>query len=311
MLGLALRIAQSLSLHELEPPFPLKSLEREMRHRLWHVIGILDIQAAFDRGSEPMLRSNCSMSETSSPSTGDPDSPFSIMQPDDIATQFLRADTRFLAIMAEAQCAFRALDVSELNAPECTPANFDTKSRQHVAATFRQKSLALLLYPQSELIVTNLDWCLRKLVNIVHAFLQLLSFRPIRGGSRNSVSPPVATPRSSGLLLLTVKFLQALDQFRHDERSEPFRWFIRLFVPWHVLVVAVDEADACEDVPLRQNCQALIERFLVSFQDMLTDVHREMLQGSVERLMAFGWNAPSMNPLRGSFGEGQVVSPNS
>lgn len=307
MLGLALRVAQSISLHESEPPFPVKPIEREMRHRLWHVIGILDIQAAFDRGSEPMLRSNCAFSEISSPSTGDLDSPFSMMQLDDAATQFLHADTRFLAIMAEAQCAFRALDVSELNAPETTPANFDTKRRQHVATTFRQKSLAHLPDPRSELITTQLDWCLQKLVNIVHAFLQLLSFRPIRSGNKNPESPPAATRRGSGLLLLTVKFLQALDQFRHDERSEPFRWFIRLFSPWHVLVVAIDEADACEDVLLRGNCQALIERFLASFQDMMTDVHRGILQGSVERLMTFGWSVPGMgNP----FGDGQGVLPN-
>lgn len=298
MLGLTLRIAQSISLHESEPPFPVKPMEREMRHRLWHVIGILDIQAAFDRGSEPMLRSNCALSEISSPITGDPD---------DTATQFLDADTRFLAIMAEAQCAFRALDVSELNAPKTTPANFDTKRRQHVATTFRQKSLAHLPDPQSELITTQFDWCLRKLVNIIHAFLQLLSFRPIRSGNKNPESPPAATRRGSGLLLLTVKFLQALDQFRHDERSEPFRWFIRLFSPWHVLVVAIDEADACEDVLLRRNCQALIERFLASFQDMMTDVHRGVLRGSVERLMAFGWSVPGMGY---PFGDGQDVLPN-
>ncbi|RJE17123.1 hypothetical protein PHISCL_10540, partial [Aspergillus sclerotialis] len=49
MLSMALRIAQALSLHIPHPPFPLDPFEREMRRRLWHAIGMLDVQAALDR----------------------------------------------------------------------------------------------------------------------------------------------------------------------------------------------------------------------------------------------------------------------
>ena len=39
---------------------------------------------------------------------------------------------------------------------------------------------------------------------------------------------------------------------------------------------------------------------------MMTDVHRGVLQGSVERLMVFGWSVPGMgNP----FGDWQGVLP--
>lgn len=58
MLALALRIAQALSLHEPNPPFPVSSFEREMRHRLWHMIGCLDVQASLSRASEPMIQSS-------------------------------------------------------------------------------------------------------------------------------------------------------------------------------------------------------------------------------------------------------------
>lgn len=56
MLSLALRIAQSLFLHtERRLVSVLSPFQRESRRRLWYTIGLLDMQAALERASEPMI----------------------------------------------------------------------------------------------------------------------------------------------------------------------------------------------------------------------------------------------------------------
>lgn len=55
LLALAVRLSQALDLHTKEGPTSRKPFETEMRRRLWHQIGVLDINAAIDRGTEPML----------------------------------------------------------------------------------------------------------------------------------------------------------------------------------------------------------------------------------------------------------------
>lgn len=51
--GLAVRIAQEVSLHLSEPPLPVQPFEREIRRRLWHGSGFLDVETAMEGASEP------------------------------------------------------------------------------------------------------------------------------------------------------------------------------------------------------------------------------------------------------------------
>ena len=48
-------MAQALGLHDEDGVTSRKPFDTEMRRRLWHQIGILDIHAAMDRGTDPML----------------------------------------------------------------------------------------------------------------------------------------------------------------------------------------------------------------------------------------------------------------
>ena len=55
LLALAVRMAEAINLHLNEGSSKCTPFETEMRRRCWHALGGLDINAAVDRGTEPML----------------------------------------------------------------------------------------------------------------------------------------------------------------------------------------------------------------------------------------------------------------
>ncbi|KKK21019.1 hypothetical protein ARAM_005099 [Aspergillus rambellii] len=287
MLSLVLRIAQSLFLSESDPPFPVSPLEREMRRRLWHVITLLDVQASFDHGSEPMLRWDCLISQTFSPvhCLGYLVPPRLDAESEPLSASF--TDPMFMTIMGEAQNTFRALALPGLM--DIPARDIDIPLRQQIVAVFQQKSLASLTGYHTD--TKGFRWFLERMVEITHAFLQLAAVRPV--SNPPNLSPSLVPPER--LLLMTVEFMQLLYRTYRDEQSEPFRWFMRLFVPWHPLSVAMDEVCICEDLSLQHHYQSLIEQFLLSFQDILTDVHRSLLQKPVGRFKAL--QQPTVQPF--------------
>jgi hypothetical protein len=283
MLSLALRIAQSLFLDKADPPFTVSALERQMRQRLWHIISLLDVQASFDRGSAPMLHADCLRSQV-----------FPAMDfldfftpPEDDASSASGAslsNPTFMMVMAEAQRAFRSLDLSG----EPTPAavGIDTHLRLQIAATFKETSQGILkdFEPQKVLV----HWFLEKIVNVTHAFLQLVAVQPVQRAPSSSSSSgggqrsrDIVSQTTS--LSLAVQFLQSLNEMHQNPRIEPFRWYTRLFVPWHALSVAMDQVCDCSDPSLQGYYQSAIAGLYSSLQELLTDAHRSLLQRPLHR----------------------------
>ncbi|KAL2800162.1 hypothetical protein BJX66DRAFT_321658 [Aspergillus keveii] len=275
MLSLALRIAQSLFLDKADPPFTVCALERQMRQRLWHIISLLDVQASFDRGSAPMLHADCLRSQV-----------FPAMDfldfftpPEDDASSASGAslsNPTFMMVMAEAQRAFRSLDLSG----EPTPAavGIDTHLRLQIAATFKETSQGILkdFEPQKVLV----HWFLEKIINVTHAFLQLVAVQPVQRAPSSSGPRFRDIASQSTSLSLSVQFLQSLNEMHQNPRIEPFRWYTRLFVPWHALSVAMDQVCDCSD-PSLQGYYLLLQRPLHRFallsetcvsQDVMSDL---------------------------------------
>ncbi|GLA21621.1 hypothetical protein AnigIFM62618_011290 [Aspergillus niger] len=99
-----------------DPPFTVSAPERQMRQRLWHVISLLDVQASFGRGSAPMLHADRLRSQVFpamdfldffTPSKDDTSS----------APKVSLSNPTFVMVMAEAQRAFRSLDLSGGTSP--------------------------------------------------------------------------------------------------------------------------------------------------------------------------------------------------
>jgi len=53
LVGVAIRIAQSMGLHRDGPIFGINPLETEIRRRLWYEICLLDLRTAEEHGSDP------------------------------------------------------------------------------------------------------------------------------------------------------------------------------------------------------------------------------------------------------------------
>ncbi|KAL6233818.1 hypothetical protein BDW75DRAFT_214188 [Aspergillus navahoensis] len=276
MLSLALRIAQSLFLDKAEPPFVVSALERQMRQRLWHIISLLDIQASFDRGSAPMLHADCLRSQVF-PAMNFLD--FSISPEEDGSSPpgTLLADPTFIMAMAEAQRAFRSLDLSG-GTGLCT-LGIDIHCRLQIAAAFKQKSQVFLKDSQPQKIC--LHWFLEKIVNVTHAFLQLVAVQPLQGFSNTPFSRDIVSQCTS--LSLAVQFLQTLNEMYQNPRIEPFRWYVRLFVPWHAFSVAMDQVCDCSDASLQRYYRSAIAGLYSSLQELLSDSHRSLLQRPLHR----------------------------
>lgn len=276
MLSLALRIAQSLSLDKADPPFTGSALTRQMRQRLWHVISLLDVQTSFDRGSTPMLHSDCLRSQV-----------FPTMDvwdfcsgPEDDALSYPVASLSkptFILVMAEAQHAFRSLHYSGETSP-CA-VGIDLYLRLQIAASFKDKSQEILkdFEPQQVLV----HWLFEKIVNVTHAFLQLVAVQPLQRPPSGPFSRDIVHQSMS--LSLAVQFLQSLNEMHRNPRIELFRWYTRLFVPWHALSVAMDQVCDCGDPSLQGYYCSAIAGLYSSLQDLLGDAHQGLLQRPLQR----------------------------
>ncbi|KAL3429923.1 hypothetical protein BDV09DRAFT_202606 [Aspergillus tetrazonus] len=280
MLSLALRIAQSLFLNKADPPFTVSALQRQMRQRLWHIISLLDVQASFDRGSAPMLHADCLRSQVF-PAMGFLD--FFTPPEDDAlsASEASLSNPIFMMVMAEAQRAFRSLDLS--GGPSPAPLGIDTHLRLQTAAAFKETAQGILkdFEPQKVLV----HWFLEKIMNVTHAFLQLVAVQPVQRAPSSSSSRPrsqdIVSQNTS--LFLAVQFLQKLNEMHQNPRVEPFRWYTRLFVPWHALSVAMDQVCDCSDPSLQGYYQSAIAGLYSSLQELLSEAHQSLLQRPLHR----------------------------
>jgi hypothetical protein len=277
MLSLALRIAQSLFLDKAEPPFMISALERQMRRRLWHLISLLDVQASFDRGSAPMLHADCLQSQVF---PGIDLLDFSML-PEEHGLASTGptslADPTFMIVIAEAQRAFRLLDLSRSTGPAMDGINMH--SRLQIAAAFQQKSHDILKDAQPLNIPVH--WFLNKIVDVTHAFLQLVAVQPVQRIPNSPFSRDVVSQSRS--LSVAVRFLQSLNELHQDPRIESLRWYARLFVPWHAFSVAMDQVCACSDASLQAYYQSLIAGLYSSLQGLLGASHRSLLQRPLQQ----------------------------
>jgi hypothetical protein len=274
MLSMALRIAQALSLHMPHPPFPLEPFEREMRRRLWHAIGMLDVQAALDRASEPMMMTSWIQSH---PPSNINDDEIAFNSPDALVTESESfTDTTFTLIISNAQCVVRLLNFGDLMESGVEHMHM----RQECVVDFQKTASQLLHNCQPD--TDPFHWYTRQVADCLVASMQLVALRPMKRNAR--FTPPHI--RGDGLLKLSLEVLQKIQALHHDPRSRPWRWFEGIFVPWHALAVAIAELCVCEDPALMENCWSIVESAFARFCAKVADSQQGLLWKPMEKLMA-------------------------
>ncbi|RJE24243.1 hypothetical protein PHISCL_03403 [Aspergillus sclerotialis] len=272
MLSMALRIAQALSLHVPNPPFSVRPFEQEMRRRLWHTIGVLDVQASLDRASEPMILASWLQSHVPS-NINDDDIAY---DSEDIQESEGFTDTTFSLIISKAQRVVRSLNSNGLMEPGVEYMH----TRYACVSDFQETASRLLRNCQPDILPFH--WYTKKVADSIAASLRLIALRPLQR-NENFTPPPV---HKGSLLKLSIGILQMAHEIYSDPRGGPWRWLNGIFAPWHALAVAIAEICVCDDLGLLERCWPVVEQAFYRFSNLVADSQQGMLWKPMEKLMS-------------------------
>ncbi|KAL3471080.1 hypothetical protein BJX99DRAFT_238163 [Aspergillus californicus] len=279
MLSVALRIAQALSLHLPESSFPLRPFEREMRHRLWHLIAWLDVEATLDRASEPLTRS---MWVQQHHITNINDGDYGFGQHELVPLPSLNpgnrvTDVTLFIMLSHAQRALRTLDLSARTEPGAT----NILARQQMVDDFRCSANTLLAGCEPGNVPFH--WFITQLKECIHAVLQLVALRPLE---TSAATFSTSIPRSQ-VLVMAADILKERQRIYSDHRAEPWRWLEPFFFPRHALAVALAEVCACAGTErsLADADWRTLEKHYDLFLEQTVDMDQERLWRSMQDLM--------------------------
>lgn len=251
----------------------MRPFEREMRRRLWNMIGLLDIQGCLDRACEPMMQGNWIRIHPPSNINDDDLSPdTSVFRP---SPEGKFTDMTFSLMLFNAQCTVRSLNFSDWAEPGVR----GFKRRQEIVTSFHEETSKLL--KQCPINGSPLQWYTKEVSDFIYASLQLIAVRPLQ---RDPMFTPPLVPNDV-LLKLAVEVLERSHRLYQDPRGTSFRWFGNLFVPWHPLAVAIAESCVCSDHLLMSRVWPLIEQSYRSFKSLVADAPDGMLWKPMTRFM--------------------------
>lgn len=252
MLSIALRIAQALSLHLVDPPFLVRPFEREMRRRLWHVIGWLDIEASIDRASEPMMSSMWIQPHALS-NVNDEEFGFyskEILQ----STRSDPTDTTLLKMVSHAQGILRSFDLSNFAEPGIS----DVWMRQQIVYSSQHEVDILLA--RCEAPTSAFHWFLSQLKDRIYDALRLFALQPMRREAMFFTTYQA----DGGIISLAGDILEKRQKMYNDSRAQPWRWFEKFFFPWHALAVALTEVSTSAE-------RLMVDRYWPAIENSYTD----------------------------------------
>ncbi|KAE8389666.1 hypothetical protein BDV23DRAFT_194320 [Aspergillus alliaceus] len=277
MFSVALRVAQSLSLNMDPPTAPTRPFELEMRRRLRFAIGLLDTQVAFDRASTPIVPFSWMQSK---PPTNLNDTTLTFTSPSTPPESPTFTDTTFAVLLSRAQGVTRLLEASaELG---ITSLN----RRQKYVDDFRATASKLLVTCSPDTIPFH--WFAVQVSECIASSLQLAAVRPLHKHPDYDPSHSRA-PEGYSILRVAVDVLTKCQVAVKDPRGEPWRWFARIFTPWHALAVAAAELCLCERVEVVEEYWWSVELAYHDFVGFAADIRQEMPWRPIVRLMERAW----------------------
>ncbi|KAE8137834.1 hypothetical protein BDV38DRAFT_282762 [Aspergillus pseudotamarii] len=265
MLALALRIAHALSLHDSSPPFPVPLFEKEMRRRLWHAIGLLDIQASLSSATEPMIQSNWVRLQ----SFHDMNNEIQISQ------QRKVSETALFHVLSYAQETARQLIIPNF----ATPCTKSIQQRQQLTMVFKARTDELFAGCQPG--QNDLDYYAKELSHSIGLYLQVLAVRSVEN------SPPSGESQATNINIfrLAVEALYTRCRVYSSVKTQPWRWIASLFFPWQALATCLAEILDCDDLHFVRSVWPLIEQSYDSFTTLGIESPNRRLQGSMKGMM--------------------------
>ncbi|MCJ1401583.1 hypothetical protein MMC11_004799 [Xylographa trunciseda] len=287
LVPLAIRLAKGMSLHADATTAPMKYqsesfFDRQMRERLWLTICVIDLQASFAHGSEPLIP----VTEVSSALEGLrhlDDADFDEQTTDEIPEREDLTCATFAFVTYHAQVSGRLLNyagqqqqqredvdlplsgggsvrshsssVSSVYAPErgSPPSSFssmDRGSRERTSAAFDRKAFELIRFCDPE--ASRQAWFTWHSTQTLVASTRLAALRPLpltfTGHERYNDME----------LQLAFRVLEKDCLMHTDSRCDGLQWYIP--IPWHALAVAIAGCYICTDEKMLRERWPLVEQ---------------------------------------------------
>ena len=286
-----------MGLHYAEDTNSFTPFQREMRHRLWHQLCVLDVRAALDRAAEPVIA--WGSYDTPAPlNLNDEDfSPNSV----DLPSESIGITESTFAIMTQHHCdLMKRLNLNSSHSSGAAPITnlTDWKYRQQLVEEHRHHmETRFLCYCDDRI---PLQWFSKHVHELVLALAMLLAVRPLWPRSKIRAPPP----HNSSVLELAINAMRRDDYVNQAMVATGYRWY--LWVKWYVLAVALAELCGQPETPYVEMAWEVVERTFERQRDSIADSKNGRLWQPVKKLMK---KAQSMRrkPPSSAAGNGRIA----
>lgn len=252
---------------------------REMRRRLWWQICILDIHAAEDRGSDPMIQE---ANFTTKPplNINDEDMDPDTMEPLTARTGYTAMT--FCAVnhevfMFHRRCNIMGYSTGNLATPQ--PKKIED---QITMMTELQEHLKEKYLIHCDL-RNPIAWVTVSVTRLIMTRFWLAIYHPLQHQQRPKTRPNMTREQ---LLMITVELLERARRLELEPATTQWRWFFDSWVQWHALAVALAELCVQNQGPLVQRAWAIIDEVFEPWAAHIADSKRGMLWRPIQKLAA-------------------------
>lgn len=252
---------------------------REMRRRLWWQICILDIHAAEDRGSDPMIHG---ANFTTKPPLNINDED---MNPDTIEPLTARTGyttMTFCAVSHEVFMFHRRCNITGYSTGNpATPQPMEIEDQITMMAELQQHLREKYLIHCD--LRNPIAWVTVSVTHLVVKRFWLAIYHPLQYDRRPKTGLNMTREQ---LLMMTVEVLEGARRLELEPETTQWRWFFDSWVQWHALAVALAQLCVQNQGPLVQRAWAIIDEVFEPWAAHIADSKRGMLWRPIQKLAA-------------------------
>jgi hypothetical protein len=292
-----LRLASGLGLHRDGTHFGLSPFETEMRRRLWWNICILDVRAAEDHGTDPMI--NDLIYDTHLPLNIDDDD----ISPDSKSTPVEKTgctDMTFALIRCEVTLAYRRLTYippGSVSIPTSLEDREALIERLHNRLNDRYIRHCDMQIP--------LQWVCATVARLIVAKMWLIVHQPLNKHESSRLS----NDSRNKLLVTSIEVIEFSRLLETNENTTRWSWLFVSYSQWHAVAFVL--AELC----VRPLCPG-IDRAWVAVNSTFRDWERQglskkaLLWRPLSQLMkkATNFRKKQLEELRSKYGSNPLVS---
>lgn len=252
---------------------------REMRRRLWWQICILDIHAAEDRGSDPMIHE---ANFTTKPPLNINDED---MSPDTIEPLTARTGfttMTFCAVNHEVFMFYRRCHNTGYSSGNlATPQPMKTEDKVTMMTELQEHLKEKYLIHCD--LRNPIAWVTVTVTHLIVKRFWLAIYHPLQHEQKPNTRPNMTREQ---LLTITVELLESAHRLEIEPATTQWRWFFDSWVQWHALAVALAELCVQNQGPLVQRAWAIIDEVFEPWAAHIADSKRGMLWRPIQKLAA-------------------------